>query len=117
MPACNRCATGRPDCSGRRWTSKRTREAAVSLEVGFRSPRGEPRRITYDLNAGAPFIKTTVSGGVDKLRVQAPCRFAVLPDFFADDIVVDASAIRGLRSRSCPARTSSCTCCPAGTPS
>lgn len=67
---------------------------AVSLELGFRSPRGETRRITYELNAGAPFIKTTVADGVDKLRVQAPCRFAVLPDFFADDILLDASSIR-----------------------
>lgn len=66
----------------------------VALEVGFRSPRGEPRRITYELNAGAPFLKTKVAGGVDKLRVQAPCRFAILPDFFADDILLDAAAIR-----------------------
>jgi len=67
---------------------------AVSLEVGFRSPHGQSRRITYELNAGAPFIKTAVAGGVEKLRVQAPCRFAVLPDFFADDILLDASSIR-----------------------
>ena len=40
-----------------------------------------------------PFIKTTAGPGVEKLRVQAPCRFAVLPDFFGDDIVVDASTI------------------------
>lgn len=67
--------------------------SAIALEVGFQSPRGEARQITYELHAGAPFIKTTVSAGVAKLRVQAPCRFAVLPDFFGDDIVVDATAI------------------------
>lgn len=66
----------------------------VALEASFRSPRGESRRITYELNAGAPFLKTTVSDGVDKLRVQAPCRFAILPDFFADDILLDAASIR-----------------------
>src|SRR5207247_6274504 len=45
------------------------------------------------LGAGQPFIKTTASPGVETLRVQAPCRFAVLPDFFGDDILIDASAI------------------------
>jgi len=28
-----------------------------------------------------------------RLRVEAPCRFAVMPDFFADDIVVDGAAL------------------------
>jgi len=93
------CARLQPVCSGRtdlKRTSLTIREntrTAVSLEVGFLSPQNEPRQITYELNAGQPFIKTTASAGVEKLRVQAPCRFAVLPDFFADDIVVDASTI------------------------
>jgi hypothetical protein len=93
------CARLQPICAGRvdlKWTSLAIQEnsqAVVSLEVGFRTPSGEPRRITYELSAGAPFIKTTAGAGVDQLRVQAPCRFAVLPDFFGDDIVVDAQAI------------------------
>ena len=43
--------------------------------------------------AGAAFVKTTAGEGVERLRVKAPCRFAVLPDFFGDDILVDAAAI------------------------
>lgn len=49
--------------------------------------------MTYELNAGQPCVKTTASAGVEKLRVHAPCRVAILPDFFGDDIVVDASTI------------------------
>jgi hypothetical protein len=67
--------------------------SSVSIEVGLRSPRNEPCRVEYEINAGEPFVKTTAVAGVKKLRVRAPCRFAVMPDFFADDIVVDASTI------------------------
>ena len=31
--------------------------------------------------------------GVRALRVEAPCRFAVMPDFFADDIMLDATEL------------------------
>jgi hypothetical protein len=72
---------------------KENNRSTLALEVGFASANGEPCRILYELAAGAPFVKTTAGAGVEKLRVQAPCRFAVLPDFFGDDIVVDASAI------------------------
>jgi hypothetical protein len=93
------CGRLQPICDGSaalKTTALAVREntrSSVSLEVAFRSPRGEPRRITYELNAGAPFIKTTAGAGVEKLRVHAPCRFAVLPDFFGDDILIDAAAI------------------------
>jgi hypothetical protein len=67
--------------------------SAVAIEVEFRTPRDLSRRITYELDAGAAFVKTTAGEGVQGLRVKAPCRFAVLPDFFGDDILVDAAAI------------------------
>jgi hypothetical protein len=66
---------------------------SAAIEVEFRTLRGETRRMTYALAAGGPFIKATAGPGVQKLRVHAPCRFAVLPDFFGDDILVDAAAI------------------------
>ena len=98
-PGTKLCARLQPICDGRadlKRTSlaiKENSRGAVSLEVGFVSPANEPRRIQYELNAGQPFVKTTGSPGVEKLRVQAPCRFAILPDFFGDDIVVDAATI------------------------
>jgi hypothetical protein len=88
-----------PVCSGRvDWkpislTIKQNSRSAVSVEVEYASATHESRRLTYELNAGQPFVKTTAGPGIDKLRVHAPCRFAVLPDFFGDDIVVDASQI------------------------
>ncbi|MFH1919994.1 MAG: hypothetical protein ABIP48_08935, partial [Planctomycetota bacterium] len=93
------CARLQPICEGRaalERTSLVVREntqSSVSLEVGFRSAGNEPRQLAYEMNVGEPFIKTAAGAGVEKLRVRAPCRFAVMPDFFGDDIVVDAATI------------------------
>ncbi len=93
------CARLQPVCDDRRlpkWTSlaiKENTRSTVSLEVGFRSPGNQPCHVVYEMSVGAPFIKTTAGGGVEKLRVHAPCQFAVMPDFFGDDIVIDASDI------------------------
>jgi hypothetical protein len=65
----------------------------VSIEVGLRSAGNKTGHIMYELNMGAAFVTTTADGDVEKLRVGAQCRFAVLPDFFGDDIVVDASTL------------------------
>jgi hypothetical protein len=70
---------------------KENNRGAIRLEVGLGSPGAGS--VTYELSAGAPFLKTTGRAGVEKLRVEAPCRWAVLPDFFGDDILVDAAAI------------------------
>jgi hypothetical protein len=93
------CARLQPICDGSAdlkrtsVTIKENSRSTTSIEVAFQSPKNEQRQITYDLTAGEPFIKTTAGPGVEKLRVHAPCRFAILPDFFADDIVIDAAAI------------------------
>jgi hypothetical protein len=49
--------------------------------------------IQFELGTGRPFVKTTAIAGTSVLRIEAPCRFAVMPDFFADDIVVDAAGL------------------------
>jgi len=64
----------------------------VSLEVALESPDAAPCHVAYELTVGGAFIRTTAAG-VAKLRVHAPCRFAIMPDFFGDDIVADAEAI------------------------
>ncbi len=38
-------------------------------------------------------VKVSARGVVEALRILAPCRLGVLPDFFADDLVVDARRI------------------------
>ena len=93
------CARLRPICDGGTELTRtsvatgQNSRSAVAIEVEFRTPHKGSRRITYELDAGAAFVKTTAGEGIEALRVKAPCRFAVLPDFFGDDILVDAAAI------------------------
>ncbi len=65
---------------------------AGSAEVVFNSS-GKEMKVTCGLKAGQPFVQTEAPAGTSGLRVEAPCRFTVLPDFFADDIVVDAAEL------------------------
>ncbi len=50
--------------------------------------------VTFAVSIGQPFVETEPrEPEVTALRLEAPCRFAVLPDFFADDMVIDASRL------------------------
>ncbi len=65
-------------------------EGAGAADVEFSAQDGSAPALRCTLKAGEPVLQTEGRGGAAALRVEAPCRFAVLPDFFADDIVVDA---------------------------
>jgi hypothetical protein len=58
---------------------------AVGLEVATKS--GTAR---FRLKKGEPFVESQAVSEDATLRVECPSRFAVLPDFFADDILFDA---------------------------
>ena len=45
------------------------------------------------LKKGEHFVETRALAGTTALRVECPSRFAVLPDFFADDILFDAKKV------------------------
>jgi hypothetical protein len=62
--------------------------AEVMFDVG-----GKKYKATYEIKAGQPFVQSEAPETTTGLRVEAPCRFTVLPDFFADDIVVDAAEL------------------------
>lgn len=54
--------------------------------------------LQLELGSGRPFVKTTATASTGQLRIEVSCRFAVMPDFFADDIVVDAAALPAARA-------------------
>ena len=62
----------------------------VTVEAAFQA-QGRPLAVRYELKMGQVFVKTEPKEGARALRVEATCRFAVLPDFFADDIMLDAT--------------------------
>lgn len=63
----------------------------ASVEAVFKTPEGKVLAVRYELKVGQPVVLIEARSGATALRVEAPCRFAVMPDFFADDIVLDAA--------------------------
>lgn len=60
---------------------------SVAVEVG-----GAAGAI-FKLKKGDPVLEVAPGTNANRLRVETPSRFVVFPDFFADDIVVDAAKI------------------------
>jgi len=67
-------------------------KGAVAVEI-VGPAKGGTAAAKLRLKKGDPAVETTPGAGAAKLRVEAASRFVVLPDFFADDIVVDAGKI------------------------
>src|SRR5215471_13150989 len=61
---------------------------AVAVELASKS--GTAR---FRLKKGDLFVEAQAVSGATTLRVECPSRFAVLPDFFADDILFDARKV------------------------
>jgi hypothetical protein len=61
----------------------------VAVEAAFEGGT----TVAFELKPAVPFVKATPAGEAVAMRVEAPSRFGVLPDFFADDMVVDAKVI------------------------
>jgi hypothetical protein len=74
-----------PGAATERVTLTENSKGAVALEVA--SKAGAAR---FRLKKGELFVEVQAVSGEAPLRVECPSRFAVLPDFFADDILFDA---------------------------
>jgi hypothetical protein len=66
---------------------------AVAAEVSFQTADDRRLALGCELKASQLFVKTDPGPGVEALRIEAPCRFGALPEFFADDIVCDATTM------------------------
>jgi hypothetical protein len=67
--------------------------SGAAVDATFKTSTGGSLTLGFELKPGEVFVQTQPRSGAISLRVEAPCRFAVLPDFFADDIVIDAAAL------------------------
>jgi hypothetical protein len=67
--------------------------SVTCLEMGYRTAKGSAVTAKFRLKRGDVFLETDPGKGAEGLRVECPSRFVVLPDFFADDIVIDARGI------------------------
>lgn len=65
----------------------------VAVDATFTAESAETLVLRYELEMGQIFVKTESRRGAADLRIDAPSRFLILPDFFADDLVVDATKV------------------------
>lgn len=68
-------------------------KAALTLAAMYRTAGGAEVAAKFRIKRGERQLQIEPLTGADRLRVECPARFVVLPDFFADDIVIDANRI------------------------
>lgn len=73
-------------------------KGGACLEASFQTAGGVALAARFRLKKGEPLLETEPLSGAEALRVEVPCRFLVLPDFFADDVVIDAARIPAARA-------------------
>jgi hypothetical protein len=69
-------------------------KGGATLEIGGKGPKGTVAA-KLRVKKGDVGVEVQPGDGAEKLRVECPSRFLVLPDFFADDIVIDARKLPG----------------------
>lgn len=68
-------------------------KASACLDATFKTATGMEVSGKFRLNRGEVTVQAEPGAGANKLRVESPGRFVVLPDFFADDITIDAAKL------------------------
>jgi hypothetical protein len=86
-------AAGEPAVKLERLTLVENTKAAACLEATFKTAKGGTLAAKFRLKRGDVAVQTEPGTGAGKLRVECPGRFVVLPDFFADDITIDATKL------------------------
>ena len=64
-----------------------------TIEASFKESDGKLVTMAYEMRMGQSFVQVIPSESSNTVRVVSQSRFAVMPDFFADDIVVDARSL------------------------
>jgi hypothetical protein len=65
-------------------------KAGACLEATYQTAKGTSVSAKFRLKRGEVFLQVEPGSGAGQLRVDCRSRFVVLPDFFADDILIDA---------------------------
>jgi hypothetical protein len=66
--------------------------AAVALECAFTSKSGSRAAVTYRLTTGANLVEVRPGEGALRLRIEQEIKHVVVPDYFADDVVLSAGS-------------------------
>jgi hypothetical protein len=86
-------ATGEPAASVERVALIENARSGACLQATFKTAKGSEVAGKFRLKRGDVTIQVEPGTGASSLRVDCPGRFGVLPDFFADDITIDAAKL------------------------
>jgi hypothetical protein len=76
-----------------RMTIAENSRAAVCLQIAYRTAEGTELEGKFRLRRGGVALEVEPLTGAERLQATCLGRFLVLPDFFADDIVLDAEKV------------------------
>src|SRR6185295_11296410 len=69
-----------------------TGKASATIEATYKTAKGDATA-RFLVKRGDAAVEVAPGAGAGKLRVECPSRYVVLPDFFSDDLVMDAAKI------------------------
>ncbi|MGA2496836.1 MAG: hypothetical protein ABSH20_03800 [Tepidisphaeraceae bacterium] len=81
-------------------------QAAVMLEAAFKTKSGAITTFRFRVTAGESLVDLRGAQGASRLRICDQSQYVVIPDFFADDMVLDPAVENGSRRIGLPAENS-----------
>ena len=86
-------ASGEPAANLDRVSLVENAKGAGCLEVFYKTAKGAGITAKFRIKKGDVFVQAEPGTSAGRLRVECPSPFVVLPDFFADDIMIAARRI------------------------
>jgi hypothetical protein len=68
-------------------------KGALTVEASYLTTNKEPITAKFRIKRGEDLVQVEPGVNAAKLNVECPSRYVVLPDFFADDIFIDARSV------------------------
>ncbi len=84
---------GAPAVSVERIALVENAKGSATLAATFKTATGVELSARFRIKRGDIAVQVEPGVGAGKLRVESPGRFVILPDFFADDITLDATKL------------------------
>lgn len=85
--------SGEPASRIERLSLSENSKNAACLEVACKTEQGVSLEAKFRIKRGEVLVEAAPGTGAGRLRHDCPGRFVILPDFFADDILIDATRI------------------------
>ncbi len=85
--------SGEPAVALQRVALVENTRSSAAIEAVVKTAKGEELTGRVRLKLGDVYVQVEPGPGAGKLRLECPGRYVVLPDFFADDITLDATKL------------------------